>query len=330
MSRGSHPPRFSCHFSYELEPEPLPHFAGTQGPEIARSLETIAKTFTDHVLELESVRDVILDVKSTVWTEAYAKFQMVLKELEVMVQNVINSAFESVSDIDSGVTLLGFFDRLSARDLIRRTLDKWSQKLFALFARQLDVIKGVFNEQRKAPPLGPHMPAAAGAAFWARGLKQEITRSYEILEAAFFLTRSEKAEETMAVFEELSRALTAFTDRLYLSWRAGVSIDFYQLLSKPLMRRTADKAFLEMNFDVVLLSLFAEVHWWEKMGFDIPREALEVQRLAPEVLRLCLFQLLTGPCCVLRDSTPFWFALLLYLASPPSFISFTTGLFKAR
>lgn len=47
-----------------------------------------------------------------------------MKDLEVMMVNVINTAFDTVTTVEQGVELLDVFMHLSSREAIKRTLDK--------------------------------------------------------------------------------------------------------------------------------------------------------------------------------------------------------------
>ena len=51
----------------------------------------------------------VLDVKSSEWNEHYNKFKLGIRDLEVMLQNAIASAFEDISTVDAGVELLDYF-----------------------------------------------------------------------------------------------------------------------------------------------------------------------------------------------------------------------------
>ena len=102
----------------------VPIFAGQRGPEITRSLLEIEATFDKNLRILINVESAILDVKNTSWHEEFSKFRTAVKELEVMVQNLINSAFETVRSVEEGVMLLDVFGHFSAREAIKRTIDK--------------------------------------------------------------------------------------------------------------------------------------------------------------------------------------------------------------
>ena len=77
--------------------------------------------------------------------------------------------------------------QLGTRDLIKRSIDKCTSRLFTLFADELDNVKKVFNNFRRSPPLVHNWPKYAGAAMWARTLKQQIDYPKAALDAATFL-----------------------------------------------------------------------------------------------------------------------------------------------
>ncbi len=95
----------------------MPIFGGQKGPEITRSLSEIESTFLRHLFELRKVKDVILDVKATSWHEYYNRFRSAVKEMEVMVINVINATFETVTYVEQGVEIMDGFMHLSAREV---------------------------------------------------------------------------------------------------------------------------------------------------------------------------------------------------------------------
>ncbi|KAB0401794.1 hypothetical protein E2I00_020008, partial [Balaenoptera physalus] len=99
---------------------PLPCFSGAQGPQITRNLLEIEDIFHKNLHVLRAVRGGILDVKNTSWHEDYNRFRAGVKDLEVMTQNLITSAFELVRDVEHGVLLLDTFHRLAARELSKK------------------------------------------------------------------------------------------------------------------------------------------------------------------------------------------------------------------
>ena len=80
----------------------------------------------------------------------------------------------------------------------------------------------------------------------------------------------------MENYQSLSSALEDYATKTYNQWALGISMDLPKLLSVSLMRRSANRATLEMNFDHSLLRLFQEIQYWEKLLFEKPHGAAEI------------------------------------------------------
>lgn len=96
---------------------PIPLFSGSKGPEIARSLKEIEHTFGKLMSMLQAVESHMLDVKATSWHDEYNKYRAGIKDLEVMLQNVINSSFGNITTIQEGVELLDVFTQFIGREV---------------------------------------------------------------------------------------------------------------------------------------------------------------------------------------------------------------------
>lgn len=59
----------------------------------------------------------MLDVKATAWHEEYNRYRTGVKDLEVMLQNVINAGFGNITTIQEGVELLDVFTQFIAREV---------------------------------------------------------------------------------------------------------------------------------------------------------------------------------------------------------------------
>ena len=54
-----------------------------------------------------------------------------------MIQNIINSAFETIKTVQEGVEVLECFIHLSSREAIRRIIDKKTVEIYHLFLDEL-------------------------------------------------------------------------------------------------------------------------------------------------------------------------------------------------
>jgi len=99
-----------------------------------------------------------------------------------MIQNILNSAFETICTVQEGVEVLNHFVHLSSREAIRRTIDKKTVDTYHLFLDELNAVKKEFNKRK---PLIPFLqPQYAGVAVWARSLKKRIDRPFLVLKNA--------------------------------------------------------------------------------------------------------------------------------------------------
>lgn len=102
-----------------------------------------------------------------------------------MVQNILNSAFETIKTVQEGVEVLDNFIHLSSRESIRRTIDKKTVEIYHIFLDELNAVKKEFNSQNPCLPV--LQPKYAGLAVWARSLKKRISRPFNVLNRASFL-----------------------------------------------------------------------------------------------------------------------------------------------
>ncbi|XP_078057018.1 dynein axonemal heavy chain 2 [Mustelus asterias] len=257
------------------EQTPLPCFGGHRGPDITRSLLEIEATFDKNLQMLKHMKNEILDVKNTFWHDEYSRFRSAIKDLEVMMQNLISSSFETMTTVQQGVEFLDVFQPLSNRETIKRTIDKKTVEVYILFSDELAWVNKDLN--RKAMHLAPQMPRFAGQAHWARSLRRRIDRSMQFLVQATFLPKIGLGEETMVFFQTLEQSLDEFVRKIFTDWTVNIDRECIKRLERPLMiRNLEDRGKLSVNFDMYLLELFNEIHYWERLAFEIPHYVMEV------------------------------------------------------
>ncbi|WAR21987.1 DYH2-like protein [Mya arenaria] len=265
------------HFARREEGEKtdMPHFAGQKGPEIMRGLLEIETTFEKNLANLRHVKKTILDVKATSWHDDYNRFRAGVKDLEVMMQNVISSAFETITTVEAGVELLDIFMHLSGREAIKRTIDKKTVDVYAMFNEELNAVKKELTQ--KSIPQSPSHPRFAGQALWARQLKRRIERSMGSLDRAFFLPIIGSGKEVMTQYQQLCMALDEYIRKTFHEWTLTIEKEPMKQLEVPLMCRSMERPpMLDINFNRDLLKMFQEIHYWERLMFETPHYAVDV------------------------------------------------------
>ncbi|XP_014680873.1 PREDICTED: dynein heavy chain 2, axonemal-like [Priapulus caudatus] len=265
---------------------PVPSFSGQRGPEVAQTLLETEKTFSKRLDALKKVRKTILDVKATSWHDDYNRFRSGIKDLEVMMQNLISTAFDTVSTVQEGVELLDLFQHLTARETIKRTIDKKTVQMWTLFSDELNSVKKELAT--KSPPLSPMHPNYAGCAHWAKALKRRIDYDMAVLDSATFLPHTGSGDEARIQYRQLAAALDEYTRKVFDDWASTVDREPGTLLDAPLMCRSSEKpGMLDINFDRSLLKLFQEIYYWERLMFEIPHYAADVYSKKEDLRNLC-------------------------------------------
>ncbi|XP_026545523.1 dynein heavy chain 2, axonemal-like [Notechis scutatus] len=254
---------------------PLPCFSGQQGPQMTRSLLEIEETFSKYLNNLRNVKGGILDVKNTTWHEDFSRFRAGVKDLEVMTQNLITSAFETVRDVEHGVEIQDIFEHLSSREAIKRTFDKKTVDVFMLFNRELSLVNKELS--RKTPFLTPYMCHYSGMAHWMRALRRRVDRPMKCLSKAHFIPHIGTGEESFQTYQLLVQAMDEIERKTFHEWTQGLDKDSLKRLDTPLLIPSAEMpGMLDINFDKHLLKLFVEIHYWERVLFEIPHYVVEV------------------------------------------------------
>ncbi|KAI9197259.1 dynein heavy chain and region D6 of dynein motor-domain-containing protein [Polychytrium aggregatum] len=263
------------------EKSPIPIFSGSRGLEITKSLEDIELAFEKQITTLWNIRKYILDVKATRWHDDYNNFKQCVKDLEVMTQNVIISAFEGVSTVEASVELLEIFHHLAKREAIKRTVEKKTADVYALFMTELNTVKVEFESRKKTPDLWRTHPDYAGSAYWARSLLRRINYSMSILQNAYYLPATLLAEEAKAQYEPLVAALEDYIIKTHSDWCASLRADISDALELTLLSRRGEA--LEAKFDNDLMRVFQEVPYWQKLKSEVPFHVQEAYSKKEEI-----------------------------------------------
>ena len=281
----------------------MPVFGGTRGPQIFKSLNDNEKVFAIHAEKLRTLDYDALDVRATRWHEDFnTQFKNSLRDLEVMTQNIINTAFDNVSTVAGGVELLEAFQVLARCESVKRCVEKKVTDILSSFIKQCASYKRHFEGYRHAPPVHPDEPRNGGGADWSAGLRREIAQDWKYMYAAVnamdqSMVRADVVQEAKNEYRTLMTVFNEYIIKQYHDWMttlAGIDQAAMQKkLERPLMQRIDPKTGLpintkrqngnvptriESNFDKDLLKLFNEVTFWQRFGGEhpIPYLALDI------------------------------------------------------
>ena len=255
----------------------LPTFGGTRGPEITKSLLNIQSSFQKLLAQLRGLNYSILDVKATFWHDDFNSFKSGVKDLEVMMTNVIILAFETVSSLSSRVELLNAFHSMAKRDQIKLCIQKKTSECYIAFTHDLNIVKKQFDQMRRNPPVNPLFPKYVGAAMWTKELmkRMEVPMSI-LLKSTADLPQTAEANELKNAYHLATAAMEQYIKNQHLDWFNTIDSLLMKKLENNLIQPDEETGLLVMNFDKQILSTFAEVHFFERLHLEIPYIAMEL------------------------------------------------------
>ncbi|KAM9335593.1 LOW QUALITY PROTEIN: dynein axonemal heavy chain 2 [Symphorus nematophorus] len=252
----------------------LPCFSGCQGPKLTCSLLEIESKFHLGLQYLRSVGKGILDVENTIWCSELNRFHALVKELEMMVQNLVNSVFKTVFTVEEGVQLLDIFRPISKREGIKFIIEEKAEEVYGIFNKELKMVNKELSQRRSYPD---HIPRIAGQAHWMRALKHRLERPMEVLQKAHFMPESYSRKQVFFSYTQTVQVLDEMVRKNFSEWSQNLDGQYLKRLEQPLMVRYKDNtALLEINFDNNLLNLFSEIHYWDRLKFEIPQVVCDI------------------------------------------------------
>ena len=116
----------------------FPTFGGLRGPEVTKALVEIERRFAVQIDRMKGLGYEILHVGGTGrWHGDFNTYRNAVKDLEVMLINVMNDAFDTAKDVPDAVKLLEAFTALAKKEHIMRCLEKHTGDVYNLFATKV-------------------------------------------------------------------------------------------------------------------------------------------------------------------------------------------------
>jgi dynein heavy chain len=247
-------------------------------------LEDIEKSFEKLLMKLWGIKDYILDVKETHWHDEYGLFKQAIKDLEVMMQNIVQMAMEDKGMLTRSLEMLEIFHSLAKREAIRRTVEKKASEVWARLIDELKLVKEEFETNRKAPAILRTQPDFSGSAYWAKSLLKKISFSMDAFKNATFLPQTAIADDAKALYDSLAANLDEYITKTHHDWINVCQISLKEKLDQPLMVKNG--TVLNINYDKDLARIFSEINYFQKLKCDVPFHLLDIYRRKDDLRHL--------------------------------------------
>ena len=218
------------------------------GSEVEQTVKTIGTTFDSQINRLNQLDYNILDARASQWHNDYNSFKAIIsvsllsymvllfqlfeiakgihvhvkQDLDKMIINIINKAFDEVKVIETAVELLHNFHGFAFRPAIKVCVSKKSTDVKMLFKQQCQLIRKEFDDFHRKPPLRNNEPRFAGAALWAKALSCNVDDGWILVQNLTLVGNSDLDDIEMFV-HNLKIDLYSYQSQKYRNWLETLS-----------------------------------------------------------------------------------------------------------
>ncbi|XP_076651590.1 dynein heavy chain 2, axonemal kl-2 [Halictus rubicundus] len=246
-----------------------PVFSGTKGEDHERGCQKIERLFHEALQEIKQNSHKIFDVLHGTWQEDMFAFRSELKDLEVIIENLVTSAFVGMNNVQEGVEdLQGFYNYMN-REKLKPLFEAKTNKIWKLYSDEIHQAKQeVLDEREEYSSITPYF---AGRALNLRLKGARLQSTREMLEDAAWMPYCSMSLEIYHQHDILMKSIEDLVENLHLSWVLAVGDNPRAKLDRFLMRRSDDRTGnLECTIDPDILNLCREADYWVNLRFPIP------------------------------------------------------------
>ncbi|CAG4999301.1 unnamed protein product [Parnassius apollo] len=260
----------------ELEKINKPLFAGARGDQFEAKCGQIEKLFNAALDNVKNVASIILDVQAPAWYDDILHFRTVIKDIEIIIENLVESVFEGVNHVEEAVVALYSLHNYSKRKKLRRIFKRKTAEVWGMFSDEVqDSKKDMVSSRGQFPA---DLPSFAGRAVVLRMRKNRLVYLKKVMtDASVWMMQCSNSEDVIMHVNRLTGAIDVAIRELWISWTHNLDDKCGAGLNRTLMRKSAEKeGLMECNIDVNILDLCKEAAHWENLGLDIPVHAYQV------------------------------------------------------
>ncbi|NWV38842.1 DYH10 protein, partial [Grantiella picta] len=239
------------------------------------------------------------DYMASVCQDLHDIFQVVTEEL----YNIFIPELITVSENPKGIDELRKEVNILTSPMEDLTFDPFSIKSahdWALVMEEfredvsVEIVKQIFVENLKNPPLYKNHPPVAGAISWSRSLfhriKHTIIRFHEEEE----LLATERGKEVKQIYLQVAKKMKEYEDEKYHQWREGTEQKLPLLLKDTVLTvsspteepvTTKKSVCFTLNFAPEFEEIIIETKYMEQLGYPVPEIARFVALQEDKYLR---------------------------------------------
>ncbi|KAL6445588.1 hypothetical protein ACFW04_000847 [Cataglyphis niger] len=245
-----------------------PKFSGTNGEEYEKVCQNIERLFYEALSKIKDNSHKIFVVHNSTWLDVMLIFRNEMRDLEIMIENLIATVFTDVNNVQEGIEDLRSFYNYLNRENLKSLFDSKNSSVWQIFADDIQQTKlEVLNEKEEYSSITPYY---AGRALNLRLKGDRLLSTRRMLEEAEWMPYCGMSEEIYHQEEIVIGSIEDSVKNLYAKWLQDVG-NPRTWLDRCLMRRNNSKSdLLECNIDPNILDLCRECSYWINLRFNIP------------------------------------------------------------
>ncbi|XP_025155769.1 dynein heavy chain 2, axonemal [Harpegnathos saltator] len=246
-----------------------PKFSGTNGEERERVCQKIERLFHEALRKIEANSAKIFAVHDSTWQDDMLVFHAEVRDLEIMIENLIATVFSNVNNVQEGIEDLRSFYNYLNRENLKSLFESKNTSVWQMFAEDIQRTKQeVLHEREEYPAITPYY---AGRALNLRLKGDRLLSTRKVLEEAEWMPYCGMSMEVYCQQDIVIRSIEDAVKNLYAQWLQNVGENPRSRLDRFLMRRSDDRSgLLECNVDPGILDLCRESSYWLSLRFTIP------------------------------------------------------------
>ncbi|NXM38867.1 DYH10 protein, partial [Gymnorhina tibicen] len=158
----------------------------------------------------------------------------------------------------------------------------------------VEIVKQIFVQNLKAPPLYKNHPPVAGAISWSRSLFRRIQHTIIRFQEVEELLATERGKEVKQMYLQVAKKMKEYEDQKYRQWRERTEHMLPSLLKDTLLTvsfaveepvTTKKGICFALNFSPEIQEIIIETKYMEQLGLPVPEMARYVALQEDKYLR---------------------------------------------
>eukprot|EP00644_Phytophthora_capsici_P007267 jgi/Phyca11/16825/fgenesh1_pg.PHYCAscaffold_22_\ len=276
----------------------LDQFNKFLGPELksvtgdSQGIDDVMSRVEGLIAPFESVPFKIFDRGyKTSWESVMVQFREKVSEIENMTRKFIDTSFQKLRSAEGAFDLLQNFQNIQSRESINKQMMEKYKDILMQYTKELEKLEEQFHRHKHRPLVYKNYPPVAGAISWSRSLYLRAKKPILRFRAMNDLLKSPHGEEVKEKYLVFARAVDAYIKQLHKEWREKVPALTNEclklsILGPKLLEAGKSETGVMLyklpqppfyaNFSPELAMIIKEAKYLDRLGFEIPEEALNV------------------------------------------------------